>query len=176
MDKSTHEEHLAQPLRTNSKQFKTAVIFKVVIIGNFKVTDKIIKFYFIKSITDGDGCIQNSKLPGAPEIESLNIELKRIFIDEEHYTEVDYPFLIKPNFSTLGSIIEISTHGPIITSVPDDSVGDLLGLIKTTTYQEYNLSPNPVDILDILSFENTFLVCNVAQGMIFKKEKKWNNS
>ena len=28
MDKSTHEEHLAQPLQTNNKQFKTAVTFQ----------------------------------------------------------------------------------------------------------------------------------------------------
>ena len=27
MDKSTHEEHLTQPLQTNNKQFKIAVTF-----------------------------------------------------------------------------------------------------------------------------------------------------
>ena len=27
MDKSTHEEHLSQPLQTNNKQFKIAVTF-----------------------------------------------------------------------------------------------------------------------------------------------------
>ena len=27
MDKSTHEEHLSQPLQTNNKQFKLAVTF-----------------------------------------------------------------------------------------------------------------------------------------------------
>ena len=27
MDKSTHEEHLSQPLQTNNKQFKVAVTF-----------------------------------------------------------------------------------------------------------------------------------------------------
>ena len=27
MDKSTHEEHLSQPLQTNNKQFKRAVTF-----------------------------------------------------------------------------------------------------------------------------------------------------
>ena len=27
MDKSTHEEHLSQPLQTNKKQFETAVKF-----------------------------------------------------------------------------------------------------------------------------------------------------
>ena len=32
------------------------------------------------------------------EIESLNNEIKRIIIDEEQYTEVDYPFLINQIF------------------------------------------------------------------------------
>ena len=31
MDKSTHEEHLFQPLQTNNKQFKIAVTFLLVI-------------------------------------------------------------------------------------------------------------------------------------------------
>ena len=66
------------------------------------------KFYFLKSITDDDH-IEITIPPGAYEIESLNKEIKRIVIDQEHYTETNYPFNIKPNFSTLGSIIEIST-------------------------------------------------------------------
>ena len=58
--------------------------------------------------------------------------MKRIIIEEEHYTEANYPFTIKPNFSTLGSIIEISTQGPVISFVPDDSRRDLLGFNATT--------------------------------------------
>ena len=65
--------------------------------------------------------------PGAYEIESLNNEFKRIIIDDGNYTEANYPFNIKPNFSTLGSIIEISTQGPVITFAPEKSQGDLLG-------------------------------------------------
>ena len=98
----------------------------------------------------------------------MNIENKRIIIDEGHYTEVDYPFTIKPIFSTLGSIIEKSTQGPVITFVLDDSIRDLLGFNKTTLYEEYNLPPNP---LDILSIDNIFLECNIAQGMIFKEDE-----
>ena len=71
--------------------------------------------------------------PGAYEIESLNKEIERIFIDEEHHTEANYPFAMKANFSTLGSIIETSTHETVITFVPEDSMGDLLGFNKTTT-------------------------------------------
>ena len=167
MDKSTHEEHLFQPLQTNNKQFKIAVTFLSGYNGIFNVTSTNNKFYFIKSYTDKDDTIITIP-PGAYEIESLNNEIKRIIIDEEHYTETDYPFSIKPNFSTLGSIIEISTQGPVITFVPDDSIRDLLGFNKTTIFEEYNLSPNPVDIP---SFDNIFLECDIAQGMIFKGRK-----
>ena len=167
MDKSTHEEHLSQPLQTNNKQFKVAVTFLTGYNGIFNVTDANNKFYFTKSITDDDYIIITIP-PGAYEIESLNNEIKRIIIDQEHYTETNYPFNIKPNFSTLGSIIQISTQGPIITFVPDDSIGDLLGFNKTTIFEEYNLSPNPVDIL---SFDNIFLECNIAKGMIFRGKR-----
>ena len=167
MDKSTHEEHLSQPLQTNNKQFKVAVTFLTGYNGIFNVTNANNKYYFTKSITDDDHIIIT--IPhGAYEIESLNNEIKRIIIDQKHYTEAIYPFNIKPNFSTLGGIIEISTQGPIITFVPDDSIGDLLGFNKTTIFEEYNLSPNPVDIL---SFDNIFLECNIAKGMIFRGKR-----
>ena len=98
----------------------------------------------------------------------MNKEIKRIIIDEGHYTEANYPFTIKPNFSTLGSNIEISTQGPLTTFIPDDSIRHLLGFDKKTKFEGYNLSPNPVDIL---SFDNIFLECNIAQGMFFKGKR-----
>ena len=39
MDKSTHEEHLSQPLQTNNKQFKIAVTFLTGYNGIFNVTN-----------------------------------------------------------------------------------------------------------------------------------------
>ena len=98
----------------------------------------------------------------------MNNEIERIIIDKEHYTESNCPFTIKPNFSTHGSNIEISTQGPVITLVPDDSIRDLLGFNKTTIYAEYNLSQNPVDIL---SFYNIFIECDIAQGMTFEGKR-----
>ena len=92
----------------------------------------------------------------------------RFVIDAEHYTESNYPFTMKPNFSTLGSIVETSSQRPVITFVPDDSIGDFLGFNKTTIYEEYNLSPNRVGII---SFDNIFLECNIAQGMIFRGKR-----
>ena len=35
-------------------------------------------------------------------------------------------------------------------------------------YEEYNLSPNPVDIL---SFDNIVFECDIAQGMILKGKR-----
>ena len=105
MDKSTHEERLSQPLQTNNKQFKIAVTFLTGYNGIFNVTNSNNKFYFTKSVIDEDGYIIITIPQGSYEIESLNNEIKRTIIDEEHYTETNYPFNIKPNFSTLGSII-----------------------------------------------------------------------
>ena len=167
MDKSTHEEHLSQPLQTNNKQFKIAVTFLTGYNGFFNVRTENNKFLFLKSITDEDGHIQIIIPPGAYELESLNNETKRNIIDEGHYTEANYPFTTKPNFSTLGSIIEISPQGPIITFMFDDSIRDLLGFNARTLCEEYTPSDHPVDIL---SFDNVFLECNIAQGMIFKEK------
>ena len=83
----------------------------------------------------------------------MNDEIKRFTIDQEQYTEANYPFKIKSNFSTVGSIIEISPQGPIISFIFDDSIKDLSGFHASTLYEEYNLPNNPVDIL---SFDNFF--------------------
>ena len=100
MNKSTHEEHLFQPLQTNNKQFKKAVTFLTGYNGIFNVTTKN-KFYFTKSVTDKDGYIIITIPQSSYEIESLNNEIKRNIIDEEHYTEANYPFNMKPNFQHL---------------------------------------------------------------------------
>ena len=112
-----------------------------------------------KTITDEDGFVQIFIPPGAYEIESLSDEIKRIINDEEHCTEAIYPFKIKPNFSTLGSIIEISPQGTILSFMFDDSIKDILGFHAITLYEEYNSSTNPVDILSI---DNIFLECDNA--------------
>ena len=168
MERSTHEEHLFQSLQTNNKQFKIAITFLSAYNGLFNVTDKNNKFYFTKSITDDDHYIMITIPPGSYEIESLNDEIKRIIINDEHFTEDTYPFVIKPNFSTLGSIIEISNEESAISFKASNSIGSLLGFNKRSIYDEYNLSDNPVDIL---SFDNIFIETNIAQGMIFKGKR-----
>ena len=168
LEESTHEEHSSQPLQTINKQFKIAVTFFTGYNGIFNVTISNMKFYFEKSITDGDGFIQINIPQAAYEIENLNNEIKRITINEGHFTEWDYPYQITPNFSTLGSFIEISPQGRIISSVFDDSIRNLRGFHDTILYKEYNLSPNPVDILSI---DKIFLECDIAKGMTYKQKR-----
>ena len=168
MHKSTPEERVSQPLQTNNKQFKIAVTFLIAYNGIFKITSKNKKFYFSKSIIDDNHFTHFSIPPGAYEIESLHKEIRRIIIDQGYFSSEDYPFLIKPNFSKLGSIIEISNEESAISFIPDDSIRDLLGFNKTSIYEKDNISPNPVDLI---SFDNVFIESNIAQGMIFKGKR-----
>ena len=168
MDKSTHKEHLFQPLQTIKKQFKIAVTFLSAYNGIFNVTSDNNKFYFTKSITDDNHYIMITIPPGAYETESLNDEIKRIIIKDMHFSEENYPFKIKPNFTTLGSIIEISNEESAISFKRNDSIRSLLGFNKRSIYEEYNLSDNPVDIL---SFDNIFIETDIAQGIIFKGKR-----
>ena len=104
MKKSAHKELLYQPLQTKNKQYKVAVTFLTGYSGFLMLqTKENNKLYFLKSVTDEDGYTLLTFPPGAYETESLNTEIKRIIIDEGHYTETNFPFTIKPIFSTLGS-------------------------------------------------------------------------
>ena len=170
MDKSVHEEYLFQPLQTNIKQFEIAATFISAYNGMLNVTNLNKKFYFKKALIHED-FIQITNLSQFStgsrrryEIESLNNELRRVIIHEGHYTAVDYPCKIKPNFNTLGSIIEIHPQGPILAFVFDNSMSNLVGFNETLLYEKYNSSDYPVDIL---SFDNIFIQCDVAKGMIF---------
>ena len=168
MNKSTHEEHLSQPLQTNCKQLKMAVTFLTGYNGILNFTNSNKNFYFKKTITNKDDSYQITIPPAAYEIDSLNIEIKRIIFDKGHFSESGYPFQIKPNFCTLGSIIEISPQGSIIGFVFDDCIRNLLGFHETILYKEHNLSSNPVDNL---SSDIFFLETNFAQGMVFKGKR-----
>ena len=168
MDKSTHEEHLKQPLQTNNKQFKIPVTFLFGYSGFFNITNSNNKFCFQKTNTDEDDFIQITIPSGAYEIESLNNEIRRIIIDECHFCENEYPFTIKPNFPTLGSIVIKSPQGPISSFVFDDSIRSLLRFHETILFKEYNLSPDPVDII---SFGNIVIGTDIAKEMIFKCRK-----
>ena len=166
-DKSTLEEHLSQPLQTDNKQFKIAITFLTGFNGIFNATNSKNKFYLTRPIDDDDFSVIQIP-PGAYDIENLTDEFKRNIIKECHVTESDYPFTIKPNFSTLGSITETSIQGSFISFLPNDSVRDLLGFNETTLYEECNLSHN---LVDILSFDNCFLETVIARGMTLRKKR-----
>ena len=68
----------------------------------------------------------------------------------------------------MGSIVAISPSGPIFGFVFDDSIGILLGFNETILREEYNLPPNPVDVL---SLDYIFLECDNAKGMIFRSRR-----
>ena len=164
LDKSTHDEHLAQPFQTNNKQYKVAVAFLSGYNGIFNVTNSNNKFYSKKSLIEED-FIQTTIHQGASEIESLNDERKRINFDKGHYSEDHDPITTNTNCSMLGSIIEMKPQGAIIEFVYDDSMRNLLGFPETMLYKEYNSSQNSVNIL---SFDSIFLECDIAKEMIFK--------
>ena len=167
MNKSTHEEHLSQPLQTNNKQFKIAVTFPTGYNGTFNVTHDNNKSHFKNNVDEGN-FIQVTISEGAYELESLKEEIRWIIIDKDQYSENNYPFTIKPNFSTLGSIVQTSHQGPIISFVFDDSITNVLGFDETIIYRKYNLSPNPVSIL---SLDNIFLDCDIAKVMVFRGKR-----
>ena len=125
MDKSTQEKQLSQPLQTDIKQFKILVTFLTGYNGIFKVSISNNKFYFKKTNTDVDDFIQITIPPVAYQIESSNNEIKKIIIEKGHYSENEHPFMIKPNFSTLGSIIALQAQGPMISFVFKDSIKNL---------------------------------------------------
>ena len=122
MDKPTHDEHQSQPIQPNNKQFKNAVTILTGYNGILNVINSNNRFCFMKSISDGEGFIRITIPPGVYEIESLNKEIKRLIIDEGYFTEANYQFTIKPNFATLGSILEISPQGPIINLIFRDII------------------------------------------------------
>ena len=164
MDKSNHEEHLSQPVQSINKQFKIAVTFPTGYNGIFNVTSKNNNFYFPISFSDIEPSF-NIIPPGAYELGSLDAEIERICINVGHLTDDDYPFKLKPNFSTLGGIIDIDVAiGGQFSSMHNDSIGDLIGLKWKEIHKEYKYSDYPVDIL---SFDNIYLECDIAQGIIF---------
>ena len=132
----------------------------------FNITSKKNDFCFLKSIKDDD-FIETTFPKEAYEKESPNNEIKRNIIEEDHFTKTDYPFEIKPNFSTLESFIEIDfkSSRSYIAFSPDHSRKDLLGFKLVLYQEEFILSDS---LVDILSFDNFFHETDISQGIIFR--------
>ena len=104
VDKSVHEEHLSQPLQTNNEHFKKTVSFLTGYNGFFFVTNKHNKSYFTVSINHDEFSVIAIP-PVAYELESSDHEIEQFIIEDGCFTE-NCPFIFKPNFSALCSIIE----------------------------------------------------------------------
>ena len=94
MDKSTHEEHLSQPIQINNKQFKFSITSLTGYNGIFNVTIRNDKFHFTVSIKDDDFS-QITITQGVYELESLDKEINRNIFEERFFTESNYPFFNK---------------------------------------------------------------------------------
>ena len=125
------------------------------------------EFFFTRPINDDEYSVVSIS-PGAYKLKNINNEIEQNMIKERHFTEATFAFTIKANFSTLGSFIEISRQGPIISFLPKDSIGYCLAFNAPTLSEKYNLSQNPVDIL---SFDNIIFGCNIAQNMVFRGKR-----
>ena len=90
--------------------------------GIFNVRSENNKLYFAISVTDNDGFLQITIPPCVQKVESLKIEVKRIIIDEAHFTEVYYPFKNKPSFSTLDSLIDFYRQKPKTSFISDVTI------------------------------------------------------
>ena len=82
MDKSTHEEHLSQPVQFKNKQSKFAITLLTGYIGIFNVTIRNDKFYFTVSNND-DNFSQITITQIVYELESLDKEIKRKFLKKD---------------------------------------------------------------------------------------------
>ena len=141
MDKPTHEGHLCQPLKTNNKRFKIAVIFLTAGSGIFDVTSRRNKLYFTSSIFD-DNFSKLSIAMGAYLMGSLTKETKWNVVEQGFFTEANSPFTIKPNFSTLCFNIKTSSNitGRQTVFTPVGSKKGNIGFKLVLIYEEYNLS------------------------------------
>ena len=88
----------------------------------------------------------------------------KIFFEEGYFQASTNPFKIKPNFSTLGSIIEISSNilGSQNVLTLDHSIKDLLGFKAEVKHEVFDLWDYPVDIL---GFGNFFQERDISQGL-----------
>ena len=78
--------------------------------------------------------------------------VRRIKIDEGYSTEEDYPFTIKPCFSSSNSIVDIEPgRGWQVSLVVDETLRVSFGYKPNVVHEEYILSHN---FVDILSFDN----------------------
>ena len=90
---------------------------------------------------------------GAYELEAIDLEIKRLMVLNGDSDDETFPFSIKPNFTTQGSIIEVE-DGWEVDFTHGGTIRNILGFDARIVSQKYNLSDHPVDII---SFDNIFV-------------------
>ena len=89
------------------KNLKSLLHYYLVITESLTLLKKATISISQKQNTEKNDFIQITTPPDAHKLESLNNDIKSFFIEGRHFTEVDYSYTIKPNFSTLGTVSEI---------------------------------------------------------------------
>ena len=164
MDKSIHELFLNEALQTNNKQFKIAITFLTDYNGIFNITEANNKFSYITP----EKMIVDIEIPkGAYELEAIDLEIKRLMVSNGDSDGETFPITIKPNFNTQESIIEIE-DGWEIDFTYAGTIRTLLGFDARVVSENYNLSDH---LVDIISFDNIVVECDIAQGMIINGKR-----
>ena len=173
MNDSTHEENLQIPLQTNHRKFIVAVTFLTGYNGIFNITSKNNKFYYLtptnmlKFVTLPKGIYAVVHETKEDDITSFHTKIKELIIEEGDATESNYPFLIKPNFDNLHSIIEID-NGWEVDLTQDKTIREVLGFKSKIINKEINNSDYPVNII---SFDNIFIEADIALGMLINGKR-----
>ena len=81
-----------------------AITFLTGYNGIFNITDENNKFFYV---TREKMIVDNAIPKVAYELEALDLEIKRLMVLNGDSDGESFPFTIKPNFTTQGSIIEI---------------------------------------------------------------------
>ena len=152
---------------------KVVVTFLKGYNGIFNITSKNNKFYFLTPtnmlkeiiLPPNNYAVVHEKKDD--DITSFHTKIKELIIEEGDATESTYPFVIKPNFDNLGSIIEIS-DGWEIDFTQNETIREVLGFKSKRISNEINNSDYPVDII---SFDNIFIETDIALGMLINGKR-----
>ena len=104
---------------------------------------------------------------GAYELEAIDLEIKRLMVLNGDSDGETFPISIKPNFTTQGSIIEIE-DGWEVEFTHGGTIRNILGFDSRLVNKKYNLSDH---LVDIISFDNIFVECDIAQGMVINGKR-----
>ena len=79
-------------------------------------------------------------------MKAIDLEIQRLMVLNGDSDGETFPFTIKPNFTTQGSIIEIEV-GWQIDSTYAGTIRNILGFNARKVSEKYNLSDHPVDLI-----------------------------